>query len=217
MKRWWIPAAALCGAFALPLLAQETKKGDTPPVEAPKKSESLKLGATVDEKLELTDFDGKALSFKELRGKVVIVHFWSDRCPAEKHADPVMKQLEAYYKGKDVVIVGVCSNQNELGDEPAKDADRSKAYTNFREKQRTAGLTHRMFVDHGNKISALFAAGSTPHCFVIDAKGVLAYSGALDDDMSGAKGDAATVYVRDAADALLAGKDVEVKETRAYG
>ena len=215
MKRWWIPIVALCGALALPLAAQD-KQDEKPPVEAPK-PEPLKLGATVDEKLALTDFDGATLSFKELRGKVVIVHFWSDRCPAEKHADPVLKKLEGYYKGKDVAIIGICSNQNELGDEPAKDADRSKAYANFRAKLKETGLTHRVFVDHGNRLSALFGARSTPHCFVVDAKGVLAYAGALDDDLGERKGDAAKVYVRDAADALLAGKEVEVKQTRPYG
>ena len=46
---------------------------------------------------------------------------------------------------------------------------------------------------------------------------MLVYAGALDDDMGGKKGDAAKIYVRDAADAVLAGKPVEVKETKAYG
>ena len=74
-----------------------------------------------------------------------------------------------------------------------------------------------MFADHGNKVSGLFQARTTPHCFVIDQKGVLRYAGALDDDPGEKKGETAVVYVRDAADALLAGKDVAVKETKPYG
>jgi len=216
MKLWLIPVVALAGAVALPLAAQQVNTDDKPPVEAPKPA-TLKVGSVVDETLTLTDFDGKALSFKELRGKAVIIHFWSDRCPAEKHADPVMKSLEKYYDKQDVAIIGICSNQGELGAEPAKDADRAKCYTNLRTKAKDVGLTHRLFVDHGNKLSSLFQAKSTPHCFVLDKKGTLVYAGALDDDLSGKKGEAAKVYVRDAADAVLAGKDVEVKETRAYG
>ncbi len=204
------------GALALPLVAQEPKPDSKPPVETPK-VELLKVGATVPETLSMKDLDGKALSFKELRGKVVIVHFWSDRCPAEIHGDPVTKSLEKTFAGKDVVILGIASNQNELGSPPPKEADYSKQYLNFRAKIKEVGFTHRIVADHGNVLSNLFQAKSTPHCFVIDQKGVLRYAGALDDDPGENKGDKAKVFVRDAADALLAGKEVEVKETRAYG
>lgn len=216
MNRSWIAWLALGGLIGLPVLSAQDKQDEKPPVEAPK-AEVLKLGSTVAESVTLKDFDGKTSTFKELRGKVVIIHFWSDRCPAEKHADPVVKKLEDYYKGKDVVLIGIASNQNELGEEPAKDADHSKAYSNLRKKLGEVGYSHRIFADHGNKLSDLFQARSTPHCFVVDAKGVLRYSGALDDDQNESKGEAATVYVRDAADALLAGKEVKVAETRAYG
>ena len=116
------------------------------------------------------------------------------------------------------MIIGIASNQGELGEEPAKDAtDWSKHYVNLRKKAADVGYTHKIYVDHGNVLSDLFQARSTPHCFVIDAKGVLRYTGALDDDPGEEKGENATVYVRDAADALLAGKEVKVTETRAYG
>lgn len=216
MKQLWIPMLMIGGAVGLPVLAQEKKPDDKPPVEAPK-VEKLKLGSVVPETVTMKDFDGKSQTFKDLRGKVVIIHFWSDLCPAEVHADPVTQKLEKYYEGKDVVIIGINSNQNELGAAPAKDADYSKLYTKLRAKVKEVGFTHRIFADHGNVLSDLFQARSTPHCFVIDKKGTLAYAGALDDDLSGAKGDKATVYVRDAADALLAGKDIAVKETKPYG
>jgi peroxiredoxin len=216
MKTWWIHVLA-AGAIALPLAAQEGKKDDKPPVEAPK-SEPLKVGSTVAETVTLKDVDGKVSTFKDLRGKVVILHWWSDRCPAEKHAEPVVKALEQHFKDKDVVILAVCSNtKTEMGDEPAKDADYSKEYMNFRDKAKAAGFAHRIVVDHSNKLSNLFGAQSTPHCFVVDQKGKLAYAGALDDDPKGEKGEAAKVYIRDAADALLAGKEVAVKETKPYG
>lgn len=216
MKLWCIAGLVLGGAVALPIVAQEKGQDGKPPVEAPK-VELLKPGSTVPETVAMKDLDGKTQTFKDLRGKVVIVHFWSDRCPAEAHADPVMKKLEKYYEGKDVVILGFASNQGELGAEPPKDADYSKAYGNLRSKLKEAGLSHKIIADHGNKLSTLFQAKTTPHCFVIDAKGVLAYAGALDDDLQETKGDAAKVYVRDAADALLAGKPVEVASTRPYG
>jgi thiol-disulfide isomerase/thioredoxin len=216
MKTWWIATLVLGGAAALPIVAQDKGKDGKPPVEEPK-VELLKVGSTVAETVAMTDLDGKTQTFKDLRGKVVIVHFWSDRCPAERHADPVMKKLEKYYAGKNVVILGIAANQAELGPKPPKDADYSKAYENLRKKLKEVELTHKIVADHGNLLSTLFQAKSTPHCFVIDAKGVLAYAGALDDDLAEKKGDDAQVYVRDAADALLAGKPVEVSSTRPYG
>jgi len=161
---------------------------------------------------------GKATSFKDLRGKVVLIHFWSDRCPAEKHADPVFKAMEAKYKdSKDVVLLGIASNQNELGAKPGEGDAYEGFYTSLRKKRDEVGYTHTILADHGNVVSDLFGAKSTPHCFVVDRKGVLQYSGALDDDPNGKKGEQATNYLVDAATALLADKKPEVQATKPYG
>jgi thiol-disulfide isomerase/thioredoxin len=225
-----IYSLSLLAALALPVAALQDSKpttggdgkpaapADAKPAEKPEAERPLKLGATVHESVALRDMDGKSITFKDLRGKTVLIHFWSDRCPAEKHADPVMKQLESYYKDKkDVVIIGIASNQGEIGPAPEAGADFSKLYENYRKKLKEIGFTHKIYIDHGNKLSDLFQAVTTPHCFVVDAKGALRYSGALDDNLDESKGDAAKIYVRDAVDALLAGKDIEVKETKPYG
>jgi thiol-disulfide isomerase/thioredoxin len=220
MKRSTFSRIACAAALSLPALALQDKPApaDTKPAVVADADKPLKLGATVAETLALRDMDGKSITFKELRGKVVLIHFWSDRCPAEKHGDPVMKSLETYYKDKkDVVIIGIASNQNEIGAKPEEGADFSKLYESYRKKLKTIGFEHKIYIDYGNKVSDLFQAKSTPHCFVVDAKGVLSYSGALDNNQSEDKGDDAKIYVRDAVDALLAGKDIEVKETRPYG
>lgn len=215
-----VSTLAFLAALALPVTALQDKPAqpDSKPAPTAEAEKPLKLGATVAETVVLRDMDGKSITFKDLRGKVVLIHFWSDRCPAEKHADPVMKTLESYYKDKkDVVLIGIASNQNEIGAAPAEGEDYSKRYENYRKKLKDLGFTHKIYIDHGNKLSDLFQARSTPHCYVLDAKGVVSYVGALDDNLSEDKGDAAKIYVRDAVDALLAGKDIEVKETRPYG
>ena len=215
MQRKWLAGLALGSALALPCTALVLNLDEKPPVQEKEKAkvETLKLGATVPETLSLPDMNGKAHSFKDMRGKVVVIHFWSDRCPAEKHADPVMKSLEQYYAKKDVVLLAINSNQNELGAKPERDADYSKLYTNLREKIKEIGHTHQLLIDHGNVVSDLFGAKSTPHCFVLDKQGKLAYVGALD----GGPGAPEKTYVRDAADLLLEGKPVAVAETKPYG
>jgi thiol-disulfide isomerase/thioredoxin len=221
-----LPCLILCGAFAVPASTAfanaPTAVDDPKPVpekrDDEKKVKVLEIGSTVPERITLKDFEGKATSFKDLRDKVVIVHFWSYRCPAEKHANPIFKQMEARYaKSDDVVMLGIVSNQNELGPKPGPDADYSKHYKELREKYEDVGYSHTMLADHGNEISDLFGARSTPHCFVIDKKGVLRYSGALDDDPRGQKGDEATNYVVEVAEAVAAGKKVPYEETKPYG
>ncbi|MFT7484570.1 MAG: thiol-disulfide isomerase/thioredoxin [Candidatus Paceibacteria bacterium] len=218
MKLVWTSALLLCAALPLaaPLAAQTPSTPATK--EEGKQPKVLKVGSTVPESIYLPSFEGLDTSFKDLRGKVVILHFWSDRCPAERHANPVFKQMEGKYKAsKEVVIIGIASNQNELGVKPAKGADYSKHYVKLREKAKKAGFEHRILVDHGNKVSALFGARSTPHCFVIDKRGVLQYSGALDNDPRGKRGKEATNYLVNATAALLAGNKPEVTSTKPYG
>jgi hypothetical protein len=215
MNRLWIPIVAL-GALALPLAAQykSAKADDAQP--AAKKIEPLKLGAKVDENLVMRDLDGKEYKMKDLRGKVVFIHFWSMVCPYEPGAQPKFKALTERYKGKDVVQLGIASNQGELGPEPTKDST-DAGYAKIREHVKQTKPAYPIIIDRGNKISDLFGGRTTPHCFVIDKKGVLVYAGGLDDDPKADKGDSAQFYVRDAIDSVLAGTDIKVKESKPYG
>ncbi|HUR29267.1 MAG TPA: redoxin domain-containing protein [Planctomycetota bacterium] len=213
-----LPVLALCALSAIPLIAQDKKPDDKKPAPAPvAKVEQYKIGSVVDEKLALRDLDGKEITFKELRGKVVFVHFWSKDCPYEEVADPKTVALAEKYKGKDVVCLAIDSNATEYGAEPAKDAKPEECYKEIRKHLTEKKMSFPVYIDRGNKIADLFGAQHTPHCYVIDAKGTLRYMGGLDDDPKGEKGDATKQYVRDAVDALLANKEVPVKESAPYG
>ena len=70
--------------------------------------------------------------------------------------------------------------------------------------------------DDTQKIGRDYGAVATPVFFVLDQERKIRYSGLLDDSLN----DEAKVtkrYVRDAVDAILAGKPVQVEETRATG
>lgn len=216
MKHVWIPAllaSALSTSLAV-AATSATPSPETPPAE----DKGLEVGSTVPASITLKDFEGKALSFEKLRGKVTVVHFWSDRCPAERHANPIFKKMEEQYAANaDVVMIGIASNQNELGPKPGEGDDFSEFYGDLRKKRDEVGYRHTILADHGNVVSDLFQARSTPHCYVLDQKGVIRYAGALDDDPRGSKGDEATNYVANAVSAILAGRELEVTETKPYG
>ncbi len=213
-KSWMITAIALFGLVAQPLVAQGQEKKDEKPVETPKEK-FYKVGSTVDEKLTLTDLDGKQITFKDLRDKVVLIHFWSKDCPYEIVADPKFTALEKRWADKkDVVIVAINANATEIGEAvPAE----KPGYQAIREHMKKKQLAFPVYADHGNKVADLFNAQSTPHCFVLDKEGVIVYAGALDDDPKGEKGETAKNYARDAVEATLEGKEVTTKETKSYG
>lgn len=203
---------ALCGLVAAPL-AQDGEKEEKPPVEQAQKV--YKLGSTVDEKLALRDLDKNQITFADLRGKVVLIHFWSTTCPYEIVADPKFVALEERWKDRDdVVILAINANSSEIGIEPPKEGP---GYESVREHLKKKDLPYTVYADHGNVVADLFQAKSTPHCFVLDKKGVVVYAGGLDDDPKGEKGPEAKQYARDAVEAVLAGKEVAVKESKPYG
>jgi thiol-disulfide isomerase/thioredoxin len=220
--------------------AQEGEKKEK--ADKPKASQApYTVGSQVDPQLKLRDLDGNEKSIKDFEGKVVLIHFWSTTCPWEKEAEPKFTKIEKDYAEKGVVVLAVNSNQREIGPEPKgskgvdaagkgsdktggdkasgrrdQDAEKgNKTYASVRDTLEKKGLKFHVYADHGAKIADAFAAKKTPHCFVIDQKGVLRYEGALDGIAS--KDDKSATYVTDALDAVLAGKEVKVKTTAPYG
>jgi thiol-disulfide isomerase/thioredoxin len=217
--------ALLAGA---PLSGQEAAPAKPTPVapatepQAPAAPATLTLGAALPADTKLADLDGKEFAFADLQGKNVVVHFWSTTCPSEKVAEPKLNKLAEDWKGKDVVVLAVNANQNEIGAKPDAaafaEADAAKRpYASLRKKSTAVGMNHTVLVDHGAAFARLLEAKTTPHCFVFDSKGVLQYTGALDNDASGKLGDQADAHVRNAVEALLAGKPVATPTTKPYG
>ena len=205
--RIMILAACLAVLAAAAGNAQQDSLGNDK--EMPK---TFELGKKVPGKLELVDIDGNTTTFKDLRGKVVVVTFWSDSCPYMKPAEPKFAKLYDDFvgKGDKVVMIGIAANQREI-------TDKTDGYARIRKHKEKMEIEYPLYVDHGNKITDRFAAKTTPHCFVIAADGTLAYAGALDDDPRGSKGEGTTHYVRDAIKSLLASKPVATKSTKPYG
>src|SRR3990170_5689980 len=63
-------------------------------------------------KQEAPDFtikgtDGKAMSLKDFRGKVIILHFWATWCKPCKEEFPAFEKLYQGLKGKDIVFIPI--------------------------------------------------------------------------------------------------------------
>lgn len=212
-------------ALGAQLAAQQDKPVPTAPAQDPAKDDKekakgpLAVGDPLPADLELRDSDGKAFKFSEQKDKVVFVHFWSFTCPWERVAEPKLNQLATDFKGKDVVVVAINANANEIGKEPnweelatKKDA---KPYPDFADD--IAKVNHKVLFDHKGDVARTFGARTTPHCFVIDKTGKLVYAGGLDNDGKTADVPKDKQFARLAIDAALAGKPVETTTSKPYG
>ena len=74
-------------------------------------------------------------------------------------------------------------------------------------------------MDESGKVGMAYGARTTPHMYVIDARGTLAYAGAIDSKPTANPADipGATNYVKQALAELRAGKAVSQPVTRAHG
>jgi hypothetical protein len=72
--------------------------------------------------------------------------------------------------------------------------------------------------DSSGAVGHLYDMKTTPHVFVIAKNGTLVYDGAMDNQPDPSHDPrAAKNYVNDAVNELLAGKPVEVSQTKPYG
>lgn len=161
-----------------------------------------------------TDIAGKEVKLSALAGKTVVLEWNNPGCPFVKkfYGSGTMQKLQGEMKAKGATWITI--NSGAEGKQGHMNADEAKKYIADQKAQ-----PDHYILDSEGKIGNLYEAKTTPHMFVIDAKGTLAYMGAIDDkptpnpdDIAGAKN-----YVRAAVEALASGKPVEMASTQSYG
>ena len=160
-----------------------------------------------------TDLAGKPVSLADYKGRTVVLEWHNFGCPfVQKHyRSGNMQALQKKY-GADVVWLAVNSTHKDSSDwmEPV-------ALT--AELKRFDAAPARYVVDEAGTIGRAYGAKATPHMYVIDPQGKVAYNGAIDDrpstqvaDVKGARN-----FVAAALDEMKAGKPVSVASTAPYG
>ncbi|MCG3181245.1 MAG: Thiol-disulfide oxidoreductase ResA [Phycisphaerae bacterium] len=153
----------------------------------------------------LVDQAGQPHRLSDYRGKTVVLEWVNWGCPfIQRHlAAGTAQALVEKYKDKNVVWLAINSTRNSTAAENKATADKFK-------------LNYAVLDDHRGRVGRMFAARHTPDVRIIDAKGVLAYTGGLDNDPKGDMSDRVN-YVDLALTALTGGQSVAVPETKAYG
>lgn len=145
-----------------------------------------------------------SLSLSDIKEDVVVLVFLGNHCPVVLAYEDRLIDFVNDYKGKNVKVVGVSVNDNEQDRLPQ-----------IKEYVKKKGSNYVYGYDESQAIGKAYGATNTPQWFVLDKARKIRYTGALDDNM---KEDKVTkTYVRDAVDALLAGKTPAVEETQPKG
>jgi peroxiredoxin len=211
-----VGALALTGvAVTMPTSASlEKPGGDKPPVKEdpkPVADEKAAIGKPAPA-FELKDLDGKAVKLSDYKGKIVVLEWFDPTCPACGWAygeEGPLRTLPEALKKKGVVWLAMNSAGADFGGSDVK---------KNQEFQKKHGMTSAVLLDTKGEVGRKYGAKTTPHMYVIDAKGVLAYTGALDNAPFGKiDGDKRIAYVEDAVASLSDGKPVATPETKSYG
>jgi peroxiredoxin len=159
------------------------------------------VGASI-ENFSLPDTNGKVQSFNDLKGKNgAVVVFLSAQCPVVKAYNERLSQLAADYQSKGINFIGINSNHTE-----SADWVKSNAAENYK---------FPVLIDKGNVLADKLGATVTPEAYYFDAKNVLLYHGAIDNDRSGKA--PTDNYLRVAFDSALSGKAIQKTRANAFG
>jgi len=160
----------------------------------------------------LPGIDGKKVSLKDFpEAKGFLVIFTCNSCPYAVAYEDRIIALDKKYKELGYPVIAINPNNPDI-----KPADNFEA---MKVRAAEKGFTFPYLLDEGQKVYPQYGATRTPHVYLLQktAQGNrVEYIGAIDDNYQ----DASQVeekFVELAVDALLDGKEVKIKTTRAIG
>lgn len=160
------------------------------------------IGATIED-FTLPDGEGKEHSLNSLKGKNgSVLIFVATKCPVSNAYNERMEKLAQDYKARGINVIGINSNVAETAE-----AVKTHAAAN--------NLTFAILKDAGNKIADKLGASVTPEAYFLDANNKLVYRGRIDNAKDASQVNSSEL--RDAIEALLAGKPVAKTTASAFG
>jgi peroxiredoxin len=162
------------------------------------------------------DFDlpdvvlGKRISLGTFAGKrALLVMFISRHCPYVQHIKGELGRIGRDYGLRDVGMVAICANDvaNYPDDTPAK----------LKQMAGEAGFAFPVCYDESQEVAKAFSAACTPDFFLFDSGKKLIYRGQLDDSRPSNGKPVTGRDLRNALDAVLAGRAVSEDQKPSLG
>ena len=155
----------------------------------------------------LTSYDGRTISLSDYKGKIVVLEWLNYECPFVRYhyeEAKTMIKLANKYKDKNVIWLAINSTGHLTTEKTEEFADKHK-------------LGYPILDDRSGKTGRVYGAKTTPHMFIIDTQGRIAYTGAIDNSPLGKKKEEVINYVDKALTELTGGKSVSTPNTKPYG
>lgn len=147
----------------------------------------------------LEDTAGKKHNLSDFKDQVVVVVFYNQTCPYVVDVNPRLAAFTNEYKDKGVKVLAVDAGISNSVEDIKAHADKQP---------------YSVLLNRDSSLARSFGATRTPEVYLIDKTGTLVYTGMFD---SGSQGDSIKTPTKDAVDAILAGKEVTVQKTKAFG
>ena len=158
---------------------------------------------------QLQNATGKAVNIiSAAKENGLLVMFSCNTCPFVIKNQPITKKVMEYAAAHKVGMVIINSNE-------AKRAD-DDSYAAMAKYAKEQGYTVPYLVDQNSSLADLFGANHTPEVFLFNSKNKLVYKGAMNDNPS-SPDSYKKMYVEDAINAMIAGKEADPKTTKSIG
>ena len=157
----------------------------------------------------LCGIDGTACSLAGFAdAAVLVVVFSCNHCPYVVGSEDRMVALSREYAPRGVAMIAI--NSNETENHP------TDSFVHMVQRAREKGFPFPYVRDESQEVARAYGALRTPHFFVLDRQRRLRYTGRMDDNPR-QPGKQTTHELRDALDALLAGRQPPVAITNPIG
>lgn len=122
-----------------------------------------------------------ATSLDAFKGKVVMLDFWGTKCVPCLQSFPELAEMQEYFEGKDVVILGVTSLQGYFVDTPNKRTiqcrnDKEKELSLFPDYMKGMGITWTIGISEEDVMNTDYGALAIPHVVIIDKNGIVRHN-----------------------------------------
>lgn len=158
---------------------------------------------TMIEDFTLPDTDGKDHSLASLKGKNgSVLIFIAVQCPVSNAYNERMAKLAQDYQSRGIAVIGINANVTESAGDVKSHAT-------------AHNLNFPILKDTNDKIADKLGATRTPEAYLLDSNNKLLYHGRIDNskELAGVSSN----ELRDALDAMLAGKPIAKPTAMAFG
>ena len=158
---------------------------------------------------EMDSFDGRQVKLADYKDQIVVLEWFNLECPHSRyHYDTVQTMVNTAKKYRDKGVVWLAVNST-FKTTPEANREFAAKYK----------LPYPILDDRAGELARRYGARTTPHVFIIDKGGHIAYDGAIDNAPLGKQeaGAGKLNYVDQALSELVLARKVSLPNTPPYG